>query len=282
MPEPNRADRDRVVQLGSNVRHSLRVRSVFVSDVHLGSRGCRAEPLLDFLRRVRCDHLYLVGDIVDLWSLRRGFHWPESHTRVVRAILDMVATGTRVTYVPGNHDADLRELAGGELRGIDVRRDCIHVTADDRRLLVTHGDEFDGVVQCPQWLAAFGSTVYDLILALNHRFNGLRHGLGLPYWSLAGYLKAQSGRALRHIEHFEIAAAHAARRVGLDGIVCGHIHRHALTRIGGVLYANDGDWVENCTALIEDRNGRLAIWHWPQALVVEPLPGRVSVAEDAA
>jgi UDP-2,3-diacylglucosamine pyrophosphatase LpxH len=268
--------------MGSAPGSPLRVRSVFISDVHLGSRGCRAGALLEFLRRIRCEHLYLVGDIVDLWSLRRGFHWPESHTEVVRTILEMARSGTRTTYVPGNHDVELRELAGGQLRGIDVRRDCIHVTADDRRLLVTHGDEFDGAVQCPPWLAAFGSTVYDLVLASNHRFNGLRRQLGLPYWSLAGFLKEQSGRAQRYIGQFEQAAAQGARRVGLDGIVCGHIHRHALRRIDGIVYANDGDWVENCTALVEDRNGRLAIWRSPRHLAVQPMVQALAAVEEAA
>ena len=279
---PHDAATRRVLPLAGSLGPMIRVRSVFISDVHLGSRGCRAEALLDFLQRVRCEHLFLVGDIVDLWNLRRGFHWPESHTRVLRTILDKAAAGTRVTYVPGNHDDDFRELAGAALRGVEVRRDCIHVTADDRRLLVTHGDEFDGAVQCPEWLAAFGATVYEVVLALNHRCNGLRHRLGLPYWSLAGFLKAQSGRALRYIEQFEHAAAQGVRRAGLDGIVCGHIHRQALRRIEGVVYANDGDWVENCTALVEDRNGRLSIWHWPQALAGQPVDVARTAVEEAA
>jgi UDP-2,3-diacylglucosamine pyrophosphatase LpxH len=259
-----------------------RVRSVFISDVHLGSRGCRAEALLDFLRRVRCEQLYLVGDIVDLWCLRRGFFWPEAHTAVLREILRKAATGTRVVYVPGNHDADLRELVGAEIRGVEVHRDCIHVTADGRRLLVTHGDDFDGVVACQPWLAALGSSVYDYVVALNRVFNEARRLIGLPYWSLAGFLKGCSGKARRYIGNFEHAAAYAARRQGLDGIVCGHIHRHEIATIDGVVYANDGDWVENCTALVEDRNGRLAIWHWPHARVAQPAAASPSIVEEAA
>jgi UDP-2,3-diacylglucosamine pyrophosphatase LpxH len=270
----------KVVSLGDT--SALRVRSVFVSDVHLGSRGCRAEALLDFLRHVRCERLYLVGDIVDLWCLRRGFYWPASHTEVVREFLAKVRQGTRVVYVPGNHDADLRELVGAEIRGIEVQRDCIHVTADDRRLLVMHGDEFDGVVKCQPWLAALGSNVYDLILALNRHFNRVRNGLGLPYWSLAGFLKSRSGEARRYVDNFERAAAYAARRYGLDGIVCGHIHRHGIQRIDGVVYSNDGDWVENCTALVEDRTGRLSIWHWPHALAGEAPTVQQRPIEEAA
>ena len=243
-----------VVTMGTAKTASMRVRSVFISDVHLGSRDCRAEALLDFLRGVRCEQLYLVGDIVDLWCLRRGFYWPASHAEVLREILRKAGTGTRVVYVPGNHDAELRELVGAEVRGIQIARDCIHVTADDRRLLVTHGDDFDGVVACQAWLAAFGSTVYDYVILVNRQFNAVRRWLGLPYWSLAGFLKGCSGKARRYIENFEHAAA----------------------------YANDGDWVENCTALVEDRNGRLAIWHWPHALEAEPAVAAHAVVEEAA
>ncbi len=271
-----------VIPMGPASGAAMRVRSVFISDVHLGSRDCRAEALLDFLRSVRCEQLYLVGDIVDLWCLRRGFFWPAAHTEVLREILRKASTGTRVVYVPGNHDADLRELVGAEVRGIQIVRDCIHVTADDRRLLVTHGDDFDGVVACQAWLARLGSTVYDHVIVLNRRFNALRRWFGLPYWSLAGFLKSCSGEALRYIENFEHAAAYAARRHGLDGIVCGHIHRHGIATINGVVYANDGDWVESCTALIEDRNGQLAIWHWPHALETQPAVARPAVVEEAA
>lgn len=259
------------------------MRSVFISDVHLGSRSCRAEALLDFLRHVRCEQLYLVGDIVDIWSLRRSVFWPRAHSEVVREILHKASSGTRAIYVPGNHDAELRELAGGEIRGVEIVRDCIHVTADQRRLLVTHGDDFDGVIKCQAWLAALGSSVYDHVITLNRLFNGVRRCLGLPYWSLASFLKNCSGNARRYVQNFEHAAAYAARRHGLDGIVCGHIHRHGIARIDGIVYANDGDWVENCTALVEDRNGRLAIWHWPhadhgsQAVVAAP-----TLLEDAA
>ena len=252
-----------VVELGWSQALLPRVRSVFISDVHLGSRDCRAAALLDFLQRVRTDRLYLVGDIVDLWALRRTFHWPVEHMMVLRRFVELARNGTQVIYVPGNHDVDFREWAGAEICRVIIQRDCVHVTADGRRMLVLHGDEFDGVVKCQPWLAALGSTVYDLTLTLNHHFNGLRRLVGLPYWSLAGYLKSRVANAQRYIANFEQAAAHAARQQGLDGVICGHIHRFGIETIGGVLYANDGDWVESCTALVEDRNGRLALWHWP-------------------
>lgn len=205
-------------------------RSVFVSDVHLGSRGCRAELLLQFLNAVQAERLYLVGDIVDLWCLRQRAYWPAAHNDVIRAILDRAKAGVRVILVPGNHDEDLRE--------------------------------FDGVVQCSPWLAKLGDHVYSLILGLNEIWSTLRCWRGLPYWSLAGYLKHKAPRAVEYIESFERAAAHAARRRGLDGVVCGHIHRASLRDIDGVLYCNDGDWVESCTALVEDFNGRLRLTGW--------------------
>lgn len=205
-------------------------RSVFVSDVHLGSRGCRAQLLLQFLNAVQTERLYLVGDIVDLWCLRQRAYWPAAHNDVIRAILDRAKAGVRVILVPGNHDEDLRE--------------------------------FDGVVQCSPWLAKLGDQAYSLILGLNEIWGTLRRWRGLPYWSLAGYLKHKAPRAVEYIESFERAAAHAARRRGLDGVVCGHIHRASLRDIDGVLYCNDGDWVESCTALAEDFSGRLWLTGW--------------------
>jgi UDP-2,3-diacylglucosamine pyrophosphatase LpxH len=247
-----------------------RVRSVFVSDVHLGSRSCQAEALLELLTRVRCDHLYLVGDIVDLWSLRRQFHWPATHGRVIEAIAAHARRGTQVTYVPGNHDAELREFAGTELRGVRVLRDCIHVTADGRRLLVMHGDDFDSGLACPGWLSTLGGWVYDRTLAVHGWVARARRLLGLSYWSLAGFLKSRIGRVRRHVATFHACARNAAWQHGLDGIVCGHIHGAALTQQEGVVYANLGDWVENCTALVEAHDGRLALWQLFGTRVSQP------------
>jgi UDP-2,3-diacylglucosamine pyrophosphatase LpxH len=247
------------------------VRTAFLSDVHLGSRGCRAAELLEFLESVRMDELIIVGDLIDFWSLRRSFFWPAEHNAVLRAILGKAKRGTRVIYVPGNHDAEMREFVGSSFGLIEIQRDYVHHTASGERMLVLHGDEFDGVVKCSRWLAAFGSHVYDLTLELNRHFNRIRGALGYSYWSLASYLKDRVPNARQYIESFEHAVAHEARRRGVDGVVCGHIHRPQLRRIEGLLYCNDGDWVENCTALIEDRNGRLALWNWVEINAGLPL-----------
>ena len=239
---------------------AIHVRSVFLSDVHLGARECRAELLLEFLHRVHMDELYLVGDIVDLWSMRRSFYWPQLHNNVLRTILGKAKHGTRVIYVPGNHDEELRDMAAMVFGNLEVHRECVHVTAQGQRMLVMHGDEFDGSVKCSRWLAALGSGAYDVTLGLNRAVNRVRRTLGYPYWSLATYLKSRVGNAMRYVQRFEEAAAHAALRRGLDGIICGHIHRPLQATMHGVQYCNTGDWVENCTALIEDRQGKLALW----------------------
>jgi UDP-2,3-diacylglucosamine pyrophosphatase LpxH len=239
---------------------AIHVRSVFLSDVHLGARECRAQQLLDFLHRVHMDELYLVGDIVDLWSLRRSFYWPQLHNNVLRTILGKTKHGTRVIYVPGNHDEELRDLAAMVFGNLELHREFIHTTAQGQRLLVMHGDEFDGSVKCSRWLAALGSGAYDLSVNLNRALNRVRHLMGYPYWSLAGYLKSRVGTAMRYVQRFEDAAAHLAARRGLDGIICGHIHRPLDTTLHGVRYCNTGDWVENCTALVEERSGQLALW----------------------
>ncbi|MFO1426754.1 MAG: UDP-2,3-diacylglucosamine diphosphatase [Steroidobacteraceae bacterium] len=258
-----------------------RLRTAFISDIHLGTRGCRAEALLAFLREVEVDTLYLVGDIVDLWALRRSVHWPAAHAEVVRSLIAMSRRGTRVVYVPGNHDGDVREFAGLFVGQVEIRRQLVHETAAGQRLLVLHGDEFDHAVKIHPWVARFGSHAYDFVLALHHRLNGLRQRLGYPYWSLAGFVKQHVRDARAYIDRFEQAAAREARRRGLDGIVCGHIHRPGIRRIDGVLYANDGDWVENCSTLVEDRDGRLALWRW-EAERPARLPRPAAAALDEA
>jgi UDP-2,3-diacylglucosamine pyrophosphatase LpxH len=238
----------------------IRLRSAFISDVHLGSRDCRAAELLEFLERLEVETLFLVGDIVDVWSLRRRFYWPAEHNAVVRAILAKARAGVKVIYIPGNHDEDARSVCGSMFGNLHVRRRYVHSTADGRRLLVLHGDELDGAVQCSPWLARLGGGAYALALWLNRCLNSGRRLLRLPHWSLANYLKMRIGNAVRHIEAFERAAADLARQQGLDGVVCGHIHRASLRDIDGTLYCNDGDWVESCTALVEDHAGQLSIW----------------------
>lgn len=242
-------------------RQSLR--SVFISDLHLGSRGCRAERLLDFLNHIDVEQLFLVGDVVDLWSLKRSAYWPASHEAVLSRLMGMAHEGRRVVLVPGNHDADLRAFTSQRFGNVEVHRNFTHRTAEGRRLLLMHGDEFDGALHCHPWLEAFGSRVYDFTIALNHQIDRLRSSMGYPYWSLAGYLKQKAGRAMQYVHAFEKAVVSEAMKRRVDGVICGHIHRAALHEIDGVLYGNDGDWVENCSAIVERNNGALQLWHWP-------------------
>ena len=239
-----------------------RYRTVFISDVHLGSRGCQAELLLDFIRSVECDRLYLVGDIIDGWQIKRGWYWPQAHNDVVQKVLRMARKGVEVIYVPGNHDEAVREFYGVHFGGVVVVRDAVHETADGRRFLVTHGDEFDGVVQHARWLAVLGDIAYCTLLSANTWFNRIRRRLGFGYWSLSAFLKVKVKNALQYIEGFEVALADEARRRGVDGVICGHIHKAEMRDIDGIAYINDGDWVESCTALVEHPCGRLEILEW--------------------
>jgi len=240
----------------------LSVRSVFISDVHLGTRGCQAEMLLDFIRHVECEQLYLVGDIIDGWKLKGGWHWPQSHNDVVQKVLRMARKGVSVTYVPGNHDERARDFCGVHFGGVVVVRDAIHETIDGRRFLVVHGDEFDGIVQHARWLAFLGDWSYRTLLMLNTLVARLRHRMGLGYWSFSAYLKVKVKNALHFIENFEQAVTDEARRRGVDGVICGHIHKAEMHDMDGILYVNDGDWVESCTALVEHHDGRLEIIEW--------------------
>jgi len=239
-----------------------RHRTLFISDTHLGTRGCKAELLADFLAHNDCDTLYLVGDIVDGWRLRRSWFWNDTHSRVVNLILRKVEEGTRVIYVPGNHDEVLRDYAGLILAGVELRREAIHRTADGRDLLVLHGDQFDGIVTYAKWLALLGDHAYTVALALNEILNSTRRRLGMPYWSLSAYLKLKVKNAAKFITNFEAAIVREAKRRGVEGVVCGHIHHAQIRSMEGILYCNDGDWVESCTALAEDAKGRLEIVNW--------------------
>jgi len=237
-------------------------RTIFISDVHLGTKGCKAEPLADFLNRNSCDTLFLVGDIVDGWRLRHRWYWPEAHNCVLEAFLRHIDAGTRVVYVPGNHDEVFRTYCGRSIAGVEITREAIHVTADGKRLLVLHGDQFDGVIAYARWLALLGDWTYGLAMELNEICHLLRRLLGLEYWSLSAFLKLKVKNALEYICRFENAVACEVGTRGLDGVVCGHIHHPAIKALGGVLYINDGDWVESCTALVEDRSGKLEILCW--------------------
>jgi UDP-2,3-diacylglucosamine pyrophosphatase LpxH len=257
---------------------ALRVRAAWISDIHLGTPGCQAEALLDFLRALDCDTLYLVGDIVDGWQLRRTWYWPQAHNDVVQKLLRKARKGTRVVFVPGNHDEFARKYLGHSFGGIEVVEEAVHRLADGRRLWVIHGDHFDGVIQCAKWLAYLGDSAYEFTLRLNRHLNSLRARLGLPYWSLSRFLKRKVKRAVSYVDDFESAVAREARARGLQGVVCGHIHHAEMREVDGTLYCNDGDWVESLSALVEHADGRLEIVDWAQHL----RPARVHAAQAVA
>ena len=241
---------------------SLRFRSIWISDVHLGTRACKADYLLDFLAHTDSQFLYLVGDMIDIWNLKSGWYWPPQHNQVIQNIMAKAAHGTDVTYIPGNHDEVFRDHYDRVFGGVKVAPEAIHITRDGRRLLILHGDEFDAVVKHSKWLAVFGGWLYDWLLQLNRWVNLVRRRCGFSYWSLAAYIKHKVKNAVNFISHFEQAVVREARRRHVDGVICGHIHRATIEDYSGVLYCNDGDWVESCTALVEHLDGRLAIIHW--------------------
>ena len=245
----------------------MRFRTLWISDLHLGTAGCQAEALLDFLKRTECDTLFLVGDIIDGWQLRRQWYWPQAHNDVIQKLLRKARKGTRVIFIPGNHDEFARRYVQHNFGGIDVADDWVHETADGRKLWITHGDRFDAVVQCARWLAHLGDSAYEFTLRLNSRLNSLRARLGLPYRSLSKYLKQKVKRAVSYVGDFEAAVAREAKARGVQGVVCGHIHHAELRMIDGILYANDGDWVESLTALAEHPDGRLEIIEWAHEMI---------------
>jgi UDP-2,3-diacylglucosamine pyrophosphatase LpxH len=246
-------------------------KTVWLSDVHLGSRACRVQLLLDFLLKTRCDTLYLVGDIIDLESLRKSFFWPTSHTEVLRALLKKSQDGTRVVYIPGNHDDDMRALIGTRIGNIEVLGRSIHTTAAGKRLLVLHGDEFDALIKHDFPAALVGAVAYRSLLGLNRFVHWLHELSGRPYWSLAQHVKTKLGRAQRYIATFRNASLQAAEAAGVDGIVCGHIHKAELVERDGLVYCNDGDWVESCTALVERPNGALELLTWRTQAAAAPV-----------
>ena len=247
------------IVLEDNIKH---FRTIWISDIHLGTRGCQASYLLDFLRSHESDTLYLVGDIVDGWHLKKGWYWPQTHNDVVQKILRKGRKGTRVIFIPGNHDESVRQFIGLNFGDIEVQEDAIHTLASGKRLWVTHGDLFDGVMQHARWLAYVGDNAYSLVLYLNRWFNAIRIKLGFPYWSLSQYLKHQVKNAVNFISAFEHVMTEEAKHRQCDGVVCGHIHKAEIRDINGILYCNDGDWVESLTALAEDFEGNLQVIHW--------------------
>ncbi len=257
-------------------------RTLWISDLHLGTPGCQAQALLDFLRRTECETLFLVGDIVDGWQLRRQWYWPQAHNDVVQKLLRKARKGTRVIFIPGNHDEFARKYLHNSFGGIEVADEWIHLTADGRRLWIIHGDLFDGVIQCAKWLAYLGDSLYEFTLRLNRHLNSARARMGLPYWSLSGFLKLKVKRAVSYVSQFEDAVAREARKRGVHGVVCGHIHHAEMREIDGILYANDGDWVESLTALAEHADGNLEILRWSEHTAAwPPAPKRLASPEPA-
>ena len=264
-------------------------RSIWISDIHLGTRGCKADLLLEFLRYTESEHLFLVGDIVDGWRLKRSWYWPQEHNDVVQKLLRKARKGTNVTFIPGNHDEFVRNYLEFNFGEVRVSNEVVHVTADGRKLLVIHGDQFDSVVAYAKWLAHLGDRAYNVAMELNLWLNWVRRHLGLRYWSLSAYLKHRVKNAVTYITSFEEAMAEMAKRRGVDGVVCGHIHHAELRKIGDILYANDGDWVESCTALVEHFDGRLEVLRWAEvgqpgesmvrnaALVSEPMHAEAEI-----
>jgi UDP-2,3-diacylglucosamine pyrophosphatase LpxH len=239
-----------------------RFRSLFISDVHLGTKGCQAELFLDFLKHHDADNIYLVGDIIDGWRLRAGWYWPQTHNDVVQKVLRKGRKGARIFYLPGNHDEFLRDYYGSHFGGIEVVETAIHEAADGRKYLVIHGDVFDVVVRHAKWLAFLGDGAYTFALGVNTYLNWVRRKLGFPYWSLSQWAKLRVKNAVNFIGRFEEAVANEARRHKVDGVICGHIHHAVLHDRFGIDYLNCGDWVESCTAIVEHEDGRFELIDW--------------------
>jgi UDP-2,3-diacylglucosamine pyrophosphatase LpxH len=259
-------------------------RTIFISDVHLGMRNCQAAALLNFLRDTDAETYYLVGDIVDFWKFRRGPHWPQSHNDVLQKLLRKARKGSRIIFIPGNHDDGLRDYCGMNFGGIEIRRDAIHESASGKRYLVLHGDEFDVVVRYARWLAFLGDRSYDVALAMNIPLNFARRLLGLDHWSLAQFLKRKVKTAVKYMGEYEEALSHEAHRRGTQGLICGHIHHANDRMLGDIHYLNCGDWVESCTAIGERANGTFEIIDWKAEMVggTANAPARLKHLEHAA
>jgi UDP-2,3-diacylglucosamine pyrophosphatase LpxH len=242
-------------------------RSIFISDIHLGTRDCQADKLNNFLKHNTCETLYLVGDVIDAWRIQQNkWRWKQSHTNVVRRVLGHAKRGTRVVYVAGNHDEFLRPMIpyGFSFGLVEIHNQIEHIGVDGKHYLVVHGDLFDGITRLAPWLGFLGDKLYDIILSLNSKFNWVRHRMGFGYWSLSQYLKHRVKKAVDFMFKFELNLVGYCRKRGFDGVICGHIHHAEIKEIDGIIYMNDGDWVESCTALVEHHNGRWEIITWTQ------------------
>ncbi len=258
--------------------NAVSYRSIFISDTHLGVPGCQADKLAAFLKATQCEKLYLVGDIIDGWRLQSTFFWPQEHTNVIRRVPTLSKRGTQVYYITGNHDDFLRKFVDYELTmgNIHIVNDAVHVTADNRKLLVIHGDLFDGVTRHHRWVARFGDVAYVSLLRANRNVNRVRARLGYPYWSLSAYAKHKVKSAVNFICEYEKAVSRECRRRGFDGIVCGHIHQAEIKQIDRVSYYNAGDWVESCTALVEHFDGRMELVYWNDMSAASETEGKVT------
>ena len=246
----------------NNIIPLLKYRTIFISDLHLGSKGCQSSMLLDFLRNTRSDYLYLVGDIIDGWRLKNKWFWPQEHNDVVQKILRKARHGTKVYYVSGNHDELVRKFVPINLGEVNIVNEAIHITADNKKLLILHGDKFDAIIRVAPWLAHLGDYAYDFALWTNVTLNKIRKRLGYKYWSLSKFLKLKVKKAVSYINRYEEVVANYAYKKNMDGVVCGHIHHASDKIIGDVHYYNDGDWVENCSALVEHFDGKLELIYW--------------------
>jgi len=268
----------------NNIRNMcpMNYRSIWISDVHLGYKGCHAESLLKFLKSTESEYLYLVGDIIDVWNMKKGLYWPQEHNNVLRAILGKSKLGTKVIFIPGNHDELFRDYINLTFGNIVLQKEAVHTTANGKKFLVLHGDEFDNSVVCSRILTITGDMAYDVLLHINNWLNKIRLKMGFPHWSLATYIKSKVKNALTYIDKYEEVVAHEAHRRKMDGIICGHIHHPNMRNINGLQYCNTGDWVENCTAIVEHDNGQLNLIRWHEQAISELVVNEVSSTSEVA
>jgi len=239
-------------------------RSIWISDFHLGTRGCQSELLLEFIKHTQSEKLYLVGDIIDGWALKNTWYWPQSHNDVVQKILRKARHGAEVFYISGNHDEVMRGFVPVNFGGVSILNHVIHETVDKKKYLVVHGDQFDGIIQCAKWLAMLGSITYDFLIYFNRYINFFRKKLGYEYWSLSNYLKFTVKNAVKFVSEYEKLVSNYAKQFKVEGIICGHIHHANMQSMNGIHYINDGDWVESCTALVEHFDGKLELINWTE------------------
>jgi len=249
----------------------LHFRSIWISDIHLGTRNLQSRQLLDFLQKTDSEYLYLVGDILDLLQAQKSWHWPKINTHIVQAVFEKAANGTKVYYIPGNHDHVLRQFSGNTINNIKIENQMIHTTANGGRYLVMHGDKFDPVVQNNPWLASIGSSAYEILLVVNRWMNIGRRAVGKDYRSISAWLKHQVKIVVNYMGKFEDVVIQEVKDNQVDGLICGHIHKAGIREMGKVLYTNSGDWVESCTALAENYDGQLGVIEWSQKNQFEQL-----------